>query len=108
MRNLKSKGHLSPLTNSTPDSEEKLTLDTSEGEGQGYFQRYASEGSPFEGPQEEEENEDVFSGAGVSGTIDFCLFWDLCSCRDSFCRFAMRKGLCTRRVLKCAFVRDCV
>ena len=75
MRNLKSKGHLSPLANSAPDSEEKLTLDANEGEGQGYFQRYASEGSPFEGPQEEEENEDVFSGAGVSGTIDFLGFW---------------------------------
>ena len=67
MRNLKTKGHLSSLANSTPDSEGKPTFDAGEGEGQGYFQRYAREGSPFEGQQEEEENEDVFSGAGVGG-----------------------------------------
>ncbi|XP_070199146.1 syndetin-like [Littorina saxatilis] len=63
MRNLRNKGQVSTLANSSPDSEGKLTLDASEGEGQGYFQRYA-EGSPFEGQQEEEENEDVFSGTG--------------------------------------------
>ena len=71
MRNLRTEGTLSSLTNSAPDLEEKLSLDASESEGQGYFQRYANEGSPFEGPQEEEENEDVFSGAGVGGVVNF-------------------------------------
>lgn len=66
MRNLKSKDLLSLVINSNSDAGSKVTLDPSEteGESQGYFQRYAEEGSPFEGQQEEEENEDVFSGTG--------------------------------------------
>nr|KAG5709161.1 hypothetical protein BaRGS_028617 [Batillaria attramentaria] len=66
MRNLKSKDDLSFETNNTAGTPSKLTLDPNEvgGEGQGYFQRYSEEGSPFEGQQEEEENEDVFSGTG--------------------------------------------
>ena len=65
MRNLKAKDQVSSMTNSATESE-KLALDPGEDEGQGYFQRYASEGTPFDGQQEEEENEDVFSGNGVS------------------------------------------
>ncbi|XP_076450690.1 syndetin-like [Babylonia areolata] len=63
MRNLKT-DHVTTMTNSASDSVEKLTLDSVEVEGQGYFQRYAEDGSPFDGQPEEEEKEDVFSGAG--------------------------------------------
>ncbi|KAL8602932.1 hypothetical protein ACOMHN_057242 [Nucella lapillus] len=64
MRNLKTTDRLNRMTNSSSDSVEKLTLDSGEDEGQGYFQRYSDDGSPFEGQQEEEEKEDFFSGAG--------------------------------------------
>jgi hypothetical protein len=68
MRKLKAKDQLSALSGDNG-------LDPGgdfEGEGQLYFQRYTEGSTPFDGQQEEEEKEDVFSGGGVSGTDLFC------------------------------------
>lgn len=71
MHNAKNKDKLSPVANSGSDLSAKPTLlNQNEGEGRSYFENYSAVGSPFDTqPAEVEENEDVFSGTGVSWLI---------------------------------------
>lgn len=68
MKKLRREEHLAFASNAAdPAREVAPEAGEVDQEGQGYFRRYTSAGSPFDGQQEEEENEDVFSGTGETG-----------------------------------------